>query len=247
MARPPVDRLALVRPRQRAGPARQRRARPRLPLPPAAREGQAPDRAAALLLGGGRRGRRGRRSPTPTTSNGKQVVVTDEELGSVAAAQDAHDRHRGVRRPRRRRPDLLRPPVLPRPGRRSEGTLRAYRLLVEVMERSGRVALGRFVMRTKEYLAAVRARDGALALTTMRSPTRCAPRRPVPTGGKKPTKQAGRQRRRGDRGALDRLGPRASTPTATASACGKVIDEQAQGPEDRGAASPKPSRRRRPT
>ena len=30
--------------------------------------------------------------------DGKQVIVTDEELGSVAAAQDAHDRHRGVRR-----------------------------------------------------------------------------------------------------------------------------------------------------
>ena len=48
-----------------------------------------------------------------------------------------------------------------------EGAARAYRLLVRVMERSDKAALGRFVLRTKEYLAAIRVRDGALALTTM--------------------------------------------------------------------------------
>jgi len=35
------------------------------------------------------------------------------------------------------------------------------------MERTNRAALGRFVMRAKEYLAIVRVRDGALTLTTM--------------------------------------------------------------------------------
>ena len=40
---------------------------------------------------------------------------------AVAAAQDAHDRDRVVRRPRRRRPHLLRPPVLARAGRRERG------------------------------------------------------------------------------------------------------------------------------
>ena len=49
------------------------------------------------------------------------------------------------------------------PAGDSEGTLRAYRLLAEVMGRTERVALGRFVMRTKEYLAAVRAREGSAA------------------------------------------------------------------------------------
>ena len=49
----------------------------------------------------------------------------------------------------------------------TEGAARAYRLLVEVMEGSGRAAIGRFVLRTKEYLAALRVRDGALTLTTM--------------------------------------------------------------------------------
>ena len=48
-----------------------------------------------------------------------------------------------------------------------EGAARAYRLLVEVMERSDKAAIGRFVMRTKEYLVALRVRDRALTLTTM--------------------------------------------------------------------------------
>jgi DNA end-binding protein Ku len=56
------------------------------------------------------------------------------------------------------------------------------------MQGSERVALGRFVMRTKEYLAAIRARDGALELTTMLFHDEVRPTKPVPTGGKKPTK-----------------------------------------------------------
>jgi DNA end-binding protein Ku len=48
-----------------------------------------------------------------------------------------------------------------------EGAARAYALLAEVMERSGRVAIGRFVLRTREYLVALRVHDGAITLTTM--------------------------------------------------------------------------------
>ena len=48
-----------------------------------------------------------------------------------------------------------------------EGASRAYELLLQVMEREGRVALGRFVLRNKEYLAAIRPRGGRLTLTTM--------------------------------------------------------------------------------
>src|SRR5205823_2191855 len=40
-------------------------------------------------------------------------------------------------------------------------------LLSEVMSQTDRAALGRFVMRAKEYLAIVRARDDVLTLTTM--------------------------------------------------------------------------------
>ncbi|HWF73797.1 MAG TPA: Ku protein [Solirubrobacteraceae bacterium] len=53
------------------------------------------------------------------------------------------------------------------PASSDDGATRAYRLLAEVMSRSERAALGRFVMRAREYLAIVRARDGALTLTTM--------------------------------------------------------------------------------
>lgn len=42
-----------------------------------------------------------------------------------------------------------------------------YALLREAMARSGKVAIARLVMRSKEYLAAIRPRDGALVLSTM--------------------------------------------------------------------------------
>ncbi len=58
-------------------------------------------------------------------------------------------------------------PYLVAPAAENEGALRAYRLLLEVMSQTKRAALGRFVMRTKEYLAIVRPRDSVLALTTM--------------------------------------------------------------------------------
>ncbi len=122
--------------------------------------------------------------------NGKQVVLTDEELASV--------------QPRKTRtidieafvdmadidPTYYDHPYYLAPAGDSEGTLRAYRLLVEVMSRTERVALGRVVMRTKEYLVAVRVREGALALSTMLFHDEVRPTRGIPTGGKKPTKQA---------------------------------------------------------
>jgi DNA end-binding protein Ku len=50
------------------------------------------------------------------------------------------------------------------PAERAE---KAYGLLVRAMEESRKVGIARFVMRTKEYLCAVRPRDGALVLATM--------------------------------------------------------------------------------
>src|ERR671927_130188 len=43
----------------------------------------------------------------------------------VLITQDEHDRHRGLRRPRRHRPGLLRPSVLPRAGQGGGEGLRA--------------------------------------------------------------------------------------------------------------------------
>jgi DNA end-binding protein Ku len=100
--------------------------------------------------------------------DGNQVLVSDEELEAVE--------------PRRTRtidieqfvdladvdPVYFAHPYFLLPSSDDDGAVRAYRLLVEVMERSDRAALGRVVMRAKEYLTIVRARGGALSLTTMR-------------------------------------------------------------------------------
>jgi DNA end-binding protein Ku len=98
---------------------------------------------------------------------GGQVIVTDEELEGIA--------------PRRTRtieieqfvelaevdPIYFGHPYYLLPSGSDDGSARAYRLLVDVMARTERAAVGRFVMRAKEYLAIVRAHQGALMLTTM--------------------------------------------------------------------------------
>jgi DNA end-binding protein Ku len=50
----------------------------------------------------------------------------------------------------------------------AEGAEKAYSLLAKAMEASGKVAVARFVFRNKEHLAAIRATNGVLTLTTMR-------------------------------------------------------------------------------
>lgn len=121
--------------------------------------------------------------------NGKQVVLTDEELASAEprktrtididsfAPLDSID------------PIYFDHPYFLVPAGDSEGTMRAYRLLVEVMDREGQVALGRFVMRTKEYLTAVRVRDGALSLTTMLFHDEVRSAKQIAPGGKKPARK----------------------------------------------------------
>jgi DNA end-binding protein Ku len=99
--------------------------------------------------------------------DGKQVIVSDLELDAIA--------------PRRTRtieieqfvdlddvdPIYFDHPYFLLPGSDDDGSKRAYRLLTEVMSQTDRAALGRFVMRAKEYLAIVRERDHVLTLTTM--------------------------------------------------------------------------------
>lgn len=50
----------------------------------------------------------------------------------------------------------------------AEGAEKAYSLLAAAMASSGKAAIARFVFRNKEHLAAIRAQDGVLTLTTMR-------------------------------------------------------------------------------
>jgi DNA end-binding protein Ku len=48
-----------------------------------------------------------------------------------------------------------------------DGPPKPYVLLARAMEASGRVAIGRFVMRNKQYTAAIRAEDGRLVMSTL--------------------------------------------------------------------------------
>jgi DNA end-binding protein Ku len=121
---------------------------------------------------------------------GKQVIVEDEDLEAVE--------------PRRTRtidieqfveladidPVYFDHPYWLVPAGDDEGAARAYSLLLGVMEQTDHAALGRFVMRAKEHLAIVRARDGALTLTTMRFHDEVRPAKQVPSATGKSTKPA---------------------------------------------------------
>lgn len=121
--------------------------------------------------------------------DGKQVVVSDEELASVQPRKTRTIDIEAFVEQEDIDPIYFDHPYFLIPAGESEGTLRAYSLLVETMAGQNRVALGRFVMRTKEYLVAVRARDRALALTTMLFHDEVRPTQPIPAGGKRPSKK----------------------------------------------------------
>ena len=122
--------------------------------------------------------------------SGKTVIVTDDDLEAVE--------------PRKTRtidiedfvdlaevdPIYFDHPYWLVPAGDDEGSTRAYRLLLGVMEQTDHAALGRFVMRAKEYLAIVRARDGALSLTTMRFHDEVRSTKDVPSASGKSTKPA---------------------------------------------------------
>ncbi len=115
----------------------------------------------------------GREVPHEEIGNGydlgdKQVVLTDDELSALAPKRTRTIEIASFVDLADVEPILFDHPYWLVPTGESQGPLRAYRLLVEVMASTDRVALGRFVMRTREYLVAVRVRDAMLALTTMR-------------------------------------------------------------------------------
>ena len=60
-----------------------------------------------------------------------------------------------------------------------EAANKAYQLLLAAMEDRGLVAVGSVVMRNKEYLAAIRPLDGALAMSTMRFADEVVPRKDI--------------------------------------------------------------------
>jgi len=119
----------------------------------------------------------------------RQVIVTDEDLAAVAPRKTRTiDIHAFV--------DLAEVdpihfdhPYFLAPSGDSEGTRRAYQLLLEVIRSTDRAALGRFVLRSKEYLVAIRVRDERLTLSTMLFADEIRGAGDVPTGGRKPGKK----------------------------------------------------------
>jgi DNA end-binding protein Ku len=98
---------------------------------------------------------------------GKQVVLSDDELAAAAP-----ERTRTIEIEQFVDFDAIDPahfnhPYFLLPDSESEGVTRAYRLLRDAMAGAQEVAIGRVVLRSKEYLVAVRERDGLLSLTTM--------------------------------------------------------------------------------
>jgi DNA end-binding protein Ku len=120
--------------------------------------------------------------------DGTQVVLTDEELDAVAPAKTRTIDIQAFVDQAEIDPILYDHPYILLPTGEAQGPLRAYRLLVDTMAQTDRVALGRFVLRTKEYLVTVRVRDGLLALTTMLFHDEVRPTKDIDTGGRKPAK-----------------------------------------------------------
>jgi len=121
--------------------------------------------------------------------DGKTVIVTDEDLEAVAPRKTRTIDIEAFVDLAEIDPVYFDHPYFLAPTGDSEGPRRAYQLLVEAMRRSDGVALGRFVMRTKEYLVAIQVRDDRLALTTMRFADEIRSTSGIDTGGKKPSKQ----------------------------------------------------------
>jgi DNA end-binding protein Ku len=99
--------------------------------------------------------------------DGGQVIVTDEELEAIEPRRTRTIEIEQFAEVAEIDPIYFDHPYYLLPAGSDDGSARAYRLLVDVMARTERAALGRFVMRAKEHLAIVRAHDGALMLSTM--------------------------------------------------------------------------------
>jgi DNA end-binding protein Ku len=98
-------------------------------------------------------------------SDGKYVVITDDELEALSPKKSRDiDLRRFVPA------DDIDPLYFERSYYLAPAgeTTKAYRLLAETMEKTGRAGIATFVMRGKEYLVAIVAEDGLLRADTMR-------------------------------------------------------------------------------
>jgi DNA end-binding protein Ku len=125
------------------------------------------------------------------TEDEELVVLTDAELATAAPRKTRTIAIEAFVDVEAVDPIYLDHPYVLLPAGDADGTVRAYRLLLEVMTRSERAALGRFVLRSKEHLALIRARRDRLVLTTLRWHDEVRPTKDVPTPTKrdKPAKK----------------------------------------------------------
>jgi DNA end-binding protein Ku len=123
------------------------------------------------------------------TKDGEQVVLTDEELAAAAPRKTRTIEIEAFVDLEDVDPIYFDHPYIVMPAGDSEGTQRAYRLLLEVMSSTARAALGRFVMRTKEYLVLIRERAGRLTLTTLLWHDEVRATKGIPTPSGKPAKK----------------------------------------------------------
>jgi DNA end-binding protein Ku len=99
------------------------------------------------------------------TEDGKMVVITDKEFESVAPEMSADIELRSFV-PLEQIPALyFQKPYFLAPAGKSA---KAYVLLAQTMKRTGRAAIGSFVMRGHEYLVAIVSDNGVLRLDTLR-------------------------------------------------------------------------------
>jgi DNA end-binding protein Ku len=99
--------------------------------------------------------------------DGQAVVLTDDELSAAAPERTHMIEIEEFVDSSEIDPAQFDHPYLLLPGSDTEGVTRAYRLLRDAMAKTGRTAIGRVVLRSNEYLAAVHERDDLLALSTM--------------------------------------------------------------------------------
>jgi DNA end-binding protein Ku len=122
------------------------------------------------------------------TESGKMLVITDEELESVAPEMTRDIELRRFVPLDQIPPSYYQHPYFLAPSGRSS---KAYHLLAETMEATARVGIGSFVMRGHEYLVAIISEGGLLRAETLRfadelrSPSEIG----LPKRGKSPAKR----------------------------------------------------------
>ena len=99
------------------------------------------------------------------TAAGKTIVITDEDLESVAPGMTRDIELRAFVPREQIAAEYYQRPYFLAP---SGASTRAYHLLAETMQRTGRVGIGSFVMRGHEYLVAILAENGVLRAQTLR-------------------------------------------------------------------------------